>query len=386
MYVSFDDGDHWQSLMLNLPTTSYRDIAIHDNDLIIGTYGRGIWVLDDYTVLRQLTPQIAAEPAHLFKPADAVRVHRNVNADTPFPPEVPHALNPPDGAIVYYSLAAKPAGEVTLDITDAAGRLVRHMSSVPNAPVREAARPPEPSFWLAPPSALGTNTGTNRVNWDLRYDAPPAFVHSYEINANPGLTPPSPEGPLAPPGVYTLKLTVDGRAYTSTVTVHNDPRSLATAADLRAQHALLTKLDEGLHAAWEGYQEIASLRAAANSAASGSSSAEVTTALAAFNAKLDTVAGNPEGRGFRRARENASNFVAVSGELVGQLNAQDTGDLAPTPGMLAAYGNGCADLRTAVSTWRTILSRDLTTLNAVFAPNGIRQVEAPHTSVALPVC
>src|SRR5437867_1359838 len=116
VYVSFDDGDHWQSLMLNLPTTMVDDIAIHDNDLIVGTYGRGIWVLDDFAVLRQLSAAVAAEPAgaHLFKPSDAVRVRRNVMYNTPFPREVPQAPNPPDGAIIYYSLGAKPSSDITI--------------------------------------------------------------------------------------------------------------------------------------------------------------------------------------------------------------------------------------------------------------------------------
>ena len=131
MYVSFDDGDDWQSLQLNLPNTSYRDIAFAGNDLVVGTYGRGIWILDDYAVLRQMTPAVAAEPVHLFKPDPTVRTRRNTNFDTPFPPEVPHALNPPDGVIIYYSLASKPSGEVTLDVLDSAGTVVRHMSSVP---------------------------------------------------------------------------------------------------------------------------------------------------------------------------------------------------------------------------------------------------------------
>jgi len=98
MYVSFDEGDTWQSLMLNLPNTSYRDIAIHENDLVIGTYGRSFWVLDDISPLRQMTPAVASEPVHLFTPGEAIRVRRNVNGDTPFPPEVPHAKNPPVGA------------------------------------------------------------------------------------------------------------------------------------------------------------------------------------------------------------------------------------------------------------------------------------------------
>jgi photosystem II stability/assembly factor-like uncharacterized protein len=387
VYVSFDDGDHWQSLRLNLPTTSYRDIAIHDNDLIVGTYGRGIWVLDDYAVLRQLTPQVGAEPVHLFKPADAVRVRRNVNADTPFPPEVPHALNPPDGALIYYSLNSRPTRELTIDVLDASGNPVRHLSSVAAAPVKEAAHPPEPSFWLAPPSRLSADIGMNRANWDLRYDSPPAFSHSYEINANPDLTPPSPEGPLAPPGTYTIRLTVDGKSYAQPLTVHNDPRSPASVADVRAQHALLMKIDGGLHAAWDGHEEAIALREAASAVASASTSADARTAVADFIARIDSVAGNPAGRGgFRRGRETSPTFVAASGELVGQLNAQDTGDFAPTAAMLAAYANACSDLRTAATALNGIVTRDLPALNALLARNGVHQVALPAATVRPPTC
>ncbi len=153
MYVSFDDGDQWQSLQLNAPNTSYRDAAIVGNDLVVGTYGRGIWVLDDISPLRELTAGIAAEPAHLFTPGRAVRVHRNTNQNTPFPPEVPHALNPPEGALIYYSLA-RPAAAVTIEISDAAGTVVRRMTSAAIPPVPEAAQPPHPNFWVAQPQAL----------------------------------------------------------------------------------------------------------------------------------------------------------------------------------------------------------------------------------------
>src|SRR5439155_3313010 len=166
--------------------------VIKDNDLVVATYGRGFWLLDDYSMLRQLgssSSSVASEPAHLFKPGDAVRVRRNVGADTPFPPEVPHAVNPLDGVIIDYWLAQSPSGDVTLDVLDGSGVLVRHLSSVPVAPVPEAARPPHPNFWVAPPAPLPKGAGENRTSWDLRYDAPPAFVHTFEINANPGLTP-----------------------------------------------------------------------------------------------------------------------------------------------------------------------------------------------------
>src|SRR2546422_9311638 len=126
MYVSFDDGDDWQSLQLNLPNTSYRDIVMHGNDLVVGPYGRGIWVLDDYSPLRQITAATVNDPVHFFAPGDAVRVRRNVGADTPFPPEVPHALNPPDGAIIYYYLASPPAGGISVGGADPGGALGRH--------------------------------------------------------------------------------------------------------------------------------------------------------------------------------------------------------------------------------------------------------------------
>jgi photosystem II stability/assembly factor-like uncharacterized protein len=383
MYVSFDDGDHWQSLMLNLPTTSYRDITIHGNDLVAGTYGRGIWVLDDYSVLRQVTPAIAAEPAHLFKPGDAIRVRRNVNADTPFPPEVPHALNPPDGVIIDYWLASRPAHDITLDVRDAAGTVVRHLSSAPITPVSEAAHPPEPNFWLATPAPMPTRAGTNRVNWDLRYDAPPAFRHSFEINANPGLTPASPEGPLALPGVYTITLTVDGRRYTQTVRVRNDPRSPATMAALRAQHTLLMTLDGGIQAAWAGYHQAAALRTAAQKAAGTNAAADVATAAATLVAKLDTVAGNPDGgRGGRRRGGAAPppNFVSVSSALVGQLEAQDDADMAPTSAMLAAETSACHDLSTAVARWKHVTTTDLTAFNAALARHGMPKVSAPPSA------
>jgi photosystem II stability/assembly factor-like uncharacterized protein len=266
MYVSFDDGDNWQLLMLNLPTTSYRDIVIHDNDLVVGTYGRGFWILDDYSPLRQMTPAIASEPAHLFKPGDAIRVRRNVNGDTPFPPEVPHAPNPPLGAIIYYYLGAKPAGDITLEILDSSGTVVRHMSSAPIPPLPDPP-PPVPDYWLEKPRPMPAEPGTNRINWNIRYDNPPAFTHNYAqvMGAVKGETPASPEGPLALPGTYTLKLTVDGHTYMQTLTVRNDPRSPALATDLRAEHALQMKLRDGAVEAWDGYKQVAAVGAAEES-------------------------------------------------------------------------------------------------------------------------
>ena len=388
MYVSFDDGTTWQSLMLNLHNTSYRDITFHGNDLVVGTYGRGIWILDDYAVLRQLTSAVAAEPAHLFKPDETIRVRRNVNADTPFPPEVPFALNPPDGVVVYYSLASTPSSPVTLDVMDASGALVRHMSSVPEAAVKEAADPPEPNFWIARPSSLSTNAGTNRTTWDLRYDAPPAFTHSFEINANPGLTPASPEGALAMPGVYTLKLTVDGKSYTQSVTVKNDPRSPATVTDVRAQHDLLMKINTGMKESWDGYNQVAEMRRAVSGLTS-SSQPEVASAAKAFDAELVKVGGStePGARGFfRGGPPPAPDFVRVNGNMGRALTALDNGDMAPTSATLRGYAVDCVQLRTVVTNWKALSTKDLTALNAVLTKNSASPIHATSSELALPAC
>jgi hypothetical protein len=394
MYVSFDDGDHWQSLMQNLPPTSYRDAVIKDNDLVVATYGRGFWVLDDFSILRQLAPNgaaIAGEPAHLFKPGDGVRVRRNVGADTPLPPEVPHALNPVEGIPVDYWLARAPSGEITLDVLDASGALVRHLSSAPAQPVPEAARPPHPNFWVAPPLSLPKNGGENRTNWDLRYDSPPAFVHSFEINANPGLTPPSPVGPVVLPGIYTLKLTVDGRSYTQTVTVHNDPRSPATLAAIRAQHGLQMRLVEGLVASYDGHRIAIALRDALRGAVPAGAAPELAdfaVRASALGAQLDTVAGldAPRGRGRGSGQAPPPNFTAINNALVSQLNAQENGDMAPTAAALAAFGSTCSELASVAAAWQRLSTTELGAVNAVLKQRGRAPVALPAGELKLPTC
>ncbi len=251
VYVSFDDGDNWQSLRQNLPTTSIRGMVFHTadhmNDLVIGTFGRGIWVLDDASPLRAIAAgaaAITAAPAYLFKPGDAIRARVSDNWDQPMNPELPHAPNPPYGAIFYYYLRQAPTAPIKLQVFDASGRLVRTLSSVP--PVLPEIWP-YPRYWAATPAdlALPTRAGTNRFNWDLRYDDPPALSQDVEnqMNVEPGgLVTPGPHGMQVIPGVYTMKLTVEGQTYTRTVTVRNDPRvgqGPAVMAALRAKHKLV---------------------------------------------------------------------------------------------------------------------------------------------------
>jgi hypothetical protein len=291
-----------------------RDIVIHDNDLVIATFGRGIWVLDDFSPLRQITAAIAQERAHLFEPGEAVRVRRDINGDTPFPPEIPHFENPPLGAVIYYTLAKTPAAPVGIDILDATGGVVRHLSSAPVPPMTPGGRE-FPDWWLAPPKPLPTALGLNRVNWDVRYDDPPSAGEHVTIRAVPGETPRRYEGPLALPGSYTVRLTVDGTSYTQTVRVVNDPRSTATAADLAAQHELQMQIYRGIQ------------------------SADAAATLA------KSAGGTPPA--FDRIRETLNHL----------LEELDSADFAPTRSMTHAYAAVCDQLRNALSTWRTAQPR-----------------------------
>ncbi|MEO7145423.1 MAG: glycoside hydrolase, partial [Bryobacteraceae bacterium] len=223
VYVSFNDGEQWQPLKLNMPVTSVRDIAIHGDDLIAGTHGRGFWILDDITPLRQMTAQATDAEAQLFKPEPAWRVRWNENTDTPLPPDEPAGKNPPDGAILNYYLKAAADGPVTLEILDGANRLVRrYASDDPPAAVENDL--PVPTYWVRPTPALAAETGLHRFVWDLHYTAPPALRHEYPIAAIYRNTPREPRGPIALPGSYTVKLTVNGKAYTAPLVVKMDPR------------------------------------------------------------------------------------------------------------------------------------------------------------------
>ena len=383
MYVSFDDGDNWQSLQLNLPNTSYRDIAFAGNDLVVGTYGRGIYVLDDYAVLRQMTPAVAAEPVHLFKPDVTVRVRRNTNADTPLPPEVPYALNPPDGVIIYYSLGDKPSGAVTIEVSDSSGTVLRHLSSVAAEPVKEAVKPPHPNFWVKAPESLPVNIGLNRTNWDLRLDAPAALNHSFEISANPGLTPTSPEGALVPPGTYTIKLTVNGKIQSQKVTVTNDPRSPATVPEIKAQYALLRKFSAGAKVAYDGFQQVEAMRAVLKTRMPADSNSESAKAIKAFRAKVDSVGSGSAPPG--PARRAAPDFSGLNGRMAGTVLAQDNADQAPTAAMVASYALACKELGATAARWKAINGADLVALNGVLSRNGVQAVPAAAGVVA-PAC
>ena len=243
VYVSFDDGESWQPLRLNMPATSIRDLIVKGDDLAVATHGRGFWILDDIEPLREVTDSVVAEDAHLFTPQAALRIRWNTNPDTPLPPDEPMATNPPDGAIIDYSL--KTAGPVRLDILDPGGEVVRRFSS------GDVAEPPGdegnvPRWWIRPPWPLSGAAGLHRFVWDLHWTAPNTLEHSYPIAAVPQNTPKEPRGPWALPGKYTVRLMAAGRTLERPLVVKMDPRVKTPPAALRQQFELSRRLADAL--------------------------------------------------------------------------------------------------------------------------------------------
>ena len=235
VYVSFDDGDHWQSLRLNMPATSIRDLVIKDDDLVIGTHGRSFWILDDITPIRQITADLAKSESIFYQPQNPYRVRWNIYTDTPVPQEEAAGQNPPDGAIFDYFLKEKSQVEVTLEIFDALGKSVRKFSSndkpytIPDVNI--------PLYWIRPQQILSTEAGSQRFVWDMHYkplDEPAA----YPISATYLDTAPDPTSPWVLAGNYTAKMTINGKVYTQNFTIKQDPRIKTSPEKMKQIHDL----------------------------------------------------------------------------------------------------------------------------------------------------
>ncbi len=259
VYVSFDDGADWQPLGLNLPTTWYRDLLLHDGDLITATQGRGIWILDDVEPLREAVAA-SATAAHLYTPLVATRLRADENRDTPWPPSTPVAQNPPTGAVIDYWLASAASGPVTLAVRDAGGQVIRTFSSA-DQPEQLPATQYFENGWLGEAPRVESTAGMHRFVWDLRYPRPDALSYDYSIAGvwHDG-TPIDPRGPLALPGRYTVSLTVNGKTYTRPLTVRMDPRVHVSTAALRAQLALAQSVGAALGRATAAHRAVTAYR------------------------------------------------------------------------------------------------------------------------------
>ena len=357
--VSFDEGDHWQPLQLNLPVTSVRDLIIHGDDLAIATLGRGFWILDNITALRQISSQTTTQPAVLFTPAVAVRVDNDSFLGTPPTPEVPTAKNPPDGAMIDYYLRSG-AREATLDIYDQNNKLVRHVKSGEKPP----SYPPLPiaARWLPTPSMLETTPGMHRYVWDLRWGGESeADVGDDDYRG--------PRPPRIAPGQYSVKLTLDGKGYTQPLRVTMDPRSSATPEVLQQQLQLALQIYPEARDARTALRQVeaVSKKLAALKPEVQSRHPELLAQFTEVQSALGQIKdGTPSLPG------SISGLAGASGGLASALSAVESGD-RPTPSQtLEVYRLSAEAAKTSLAEWKKLQSGALAQLIQALQANGFK--------------
>jgi len=407
VWVSFDDGDHWESLKFDMPAISVRDIQVKDDstcvcsDLVAGTHGRGFWILDDLTPLRQAAEARSAQAAgnaYLFEPATAVRVRFGTNDPTPWPPELPAGENPLPGGIIDYNLATDASAPVTLEIVDAAGKVVRHYSSADRVRDPHPALDPAaydkvcqqnpaapdcalPLYWPAPPVRLSARAGFHRFSWDLRFDPigeDPDAGGEGATGAVPHHTYDLPYSPWAPPGAYTVRLTVDGKRYTRSLRLRLDPRVKTPPTALARLNTLTRELYDDAVAAHAAYTQARALVMQLATIPGDE--------VAAFKAQVEALApapaGGRRGRGFGGGQFGAGGAASPTLESAGNalMNAamaMQGADVAPTAGQMQTAAKARADARATVQAWTALKTTGLVGLNAKRKAAGQAPVPVP---------
>ena len=366
VFVSFNDGDSWQSLQLNLPHTSMRDLTIHGDDLIVGTHGRSFWILDDITLLRQLDEGIAKSRAFLFKPEEAIRWRWNRNPDTPLPPEVPAGKNPPDGAILDYYLSSAPHDPVIVEIFDTNGLSVRRYSSAdpPLNMEKLSGQHPIPMYWVRPAEIPSASPGMHRFVWDLHGAPPKALNLEFPISAIVHNTPLLPQGSRALPGVYTVKLTVDGTQFTQSLSLKMDPRSKATTADLQAQANLESGAVSGMNETYLVLTQVQSVRAQIKQTAP-KVKGKLVESLESLDKKCASLAGGTVSTFFGtpptgKQQENLSSLHQHFAQL---LAVADSADAAPTTQVTQVFADLSRQFGELTAQWSELKQTSLIQIN-----------------------
>jgi photosystem II stability/assembly factor-like uncharacterized protein len=362
VYVSFNDGERWQPLQLNLPVTPVRDLVVKGNDLVVATHGRSFWILDNISPLRELTSNAAAG-VYLFRPVTAIRIRKNAAHDTPLPPETPAGKNPPAGAIIDYSLQSVPAGEVTLEIRDSTGVLVRKYSSN-DQPGKVDETQAFPTYWFNPPAPLSRRAGLNRFVWDLRYERPLALRYGYSIAAVFGEDAIMvPEGPLASPGIYQVKLTVAGRSYTAPLELKMDPRVTLAPLALSQQLALEKNIIAAMKQSYDAVQKINDLRrqlkdlqSKLNSDPNGK---PILDAIAAMDKKAAELLAVEQ----TYPPVGVVSVASLNGALGSLLSLVEGADTAPTAQATSAFVTYRRLLDQQLAKWSGLKEKDLPALN-----------------------
>jgi len=368
IYVSFDDGDQWQSLQLNLPMTSVRDLTIHGDDLVIATFGRSFWILDNITPLRQAQEVRRASGPWLYRPATAVRVDNDPFYGTPLPPEEPTAENPPNGAMIDYFLPSS-ASTVRLQVFDAQQNLVRQFSSEDQSSGKHSPFPVA-ERWLPKPEVLDKTAGMHRFVWNLTEGSSGGPSEDEEAESR------SPSGPKAVPGIYQVRLTADGQAQNQSLKVIMDPRSPATPETLAQQLQLGQQIFREIMEARHALAEMKSVQKqlAAIQQKPGAQSAALKPALAEAQTGIEKILKNKE-----HATEDPALQDAYA-SLASALRVVEGGDRAAPSQAIAVYKEASPQAKARIAEWTRFKQTRLAQLNqqlreADFAPIAIAEIE-----------
>jgi len=371
VWISFDEGDHWKSLQLNLPHTSMRDLWIHENDLIVATHGRSFWILDDIMPLRQLDANVSKADLHLFDPAPAYRMRRDTYTDTPLPADEPAGENPPDGAIIDYSLLKPVTGPLTLEVLDAQGKLVRRYSSTdqPDRSPAELQKEMIPQYWLKPFRALSTDAGLHRGIWDLRYPPPVAASHEYPIAAVPHNTPRYPLGPLVVPGNYTVRLTANGSSVSAPLTVKTDPRVKISQAGLQSKFELDLKLASAVTESSLAVNQAISVREQLQDLA-GTAPASLKGPIKTLSENIsELLDGSKES-----SPESKPGLSSVNADAIALYKEVEKADSEPTTAQVDAFRSLDGKLGKSLKAWEEFKSSRLRKLNLQLHSAGLAEI------------
>jgi photosystem II stability/assembly factor-like uncharacterized protein len=356
IYVSFDDGDHWQSLQLNLPVSSVRDLTIHGEDLVVATHGRSFWILDNITPLRQAADAGTANAFWLYRPAAAFRVDNDSFPGTPLPPEEPTAENPPGGAMIDYFLRSS-ASNVKLEIFDAQQNVVRRFSSEDPSPAKH---PPLPvaERWFPKPEALQKTPGTHRFVWDLtwRSSGGPSADEESEYR--------NPSGPKVVPGVYEARLTVDGQAQNQPLQVIMDPRSAATRVVLQQQLQLGKQMYTETIEARRALAEIGALQKQLGDMQRtvGEQDSALKSALVDAQSEIEKILTHKTTAESEKKDQSAGLQDAYAG-LASALRVVEGGDRATPAQAIAVYEESSQGVKAGITAWTKFKQTKLPQLN-----------------------
>jgi len=392
IYVSFDNGDHWQSLQLNLPATPVSDLDVHGDDLVASTFGRSLWILDDITPLRQFDAKLLQTEVTLLRPETTVRTRWDMYQDTPLPPETPAGKNPPDGAIIDYFLKSGSVRDIKLSIYDSQNNLVREFSTTP--PSFDTAPANVPNYWFAPPTVLSSNTGLNRFVWDLRYPSPKTLRYGYfnekldyieytlADHAIPGEFPhEQPEGPYVVPGEYSLVLTVNGQAYRQSLTVTLDPRVHASQADLVQQLQTEESISAQMAASYDSDGQVNALLTGIDDrkkkVGTDAAKKDAADALKALNEQATEVeSGKPTDFG----------IGPLNRELARLATMVESSDARPATSLQEGVEMACQNLSKRLTQWREANEKNIGPVNDILRKYGLDPLPVASDIPVAPDC